>query len=300
MKRFTLLGLTIFLLLTSINFTFASSLFSDIEDENIKNAVERLAALGIVNGLGDGKYHPEKEVTREQFVTIMVRALGLESASDTTSENSNKFSDVDTDSWSSKYIHIATDKGIIKGMEDGTFAPTAPVKYSEALTVLVRSLGYKDVFLQGSWPENFLKKAAELNITNNIEFDESAKVNRGSIALLVNNTLNCEILKVEESSEDSIAIYYPESDSNLLKNNLGITMYDKVTMTLLKSRDFPWAGEVNIQFSKDTQDGKYKQDDVKIFKTKENLNFDFENLPKEKLNIYINEDNIIIHIEKQN
>ena len=52
-------------------------------------------------------------------------------------------------------------QGLIKGYPDGTFKPANQVSYAEAITMLVRALGYKDEFLSGQWPANYLAKAGE-------------------------------------------------------------------------------------------------------------------------------------------
>ncbi|SHH34211.1 S-layer homology domain-containing protein, partial [Tepidibacter thalassicus] len=51
-------------------------------DKKVVEAVERLSAFGIVNGMDDGKYHEEMKVTREQFAKLLVEALGLGSAAE--------------------------------------------------------------------------------------------------------------------------------------------------------------------------------------------------------------------------
>ena len=226
MKKFSAWALILVIVLLSVNFTFASSLSSDIEDANIKKAVERLEAFGIVNGLEDGKYHPEKEVTREQFMAIIIRALRLDTtASELSQVAEPKFSDIEPGRWSLGYIEVGADLQIIKGMEDGTFAPTNPINYAQAITVLVRSLGYKDEFLPGSWPDNYLDKAVQLGIIDNVDLDSSELTSRGSIAVLVNNTLNAQVFKAESYDIDSNSIESTSSDVSLLQDKQAVVGY---------------------------------------------------------------------------
>lgn len=54
--------------------------FDDITGANAHEnqpAIEALAARGIIDGMGDGLFHPEASMTRAQFAAIVVRALGL-------------------------------------------------------------------------------------------------------------------------------------------------------------------------------------------------------------------------------
>ena len=48
------------------------------------------------------------------------------------------FLDVDESDWYAPYIQSMADKGLLKGMEDGTFAPNANMTVAEAITLAVR------------------------------------------------------------------------------------------------------------------------------------------------------------------
>ncbi|WP_099189045.1 S-layer homology domain-containing protein [Tepidibacter mesophilus] len=164
-------------------------------DEKVVQAVERLSALGVVNGMDDGKYHEEMKVTREQFAKILVETLGIGNSVAKANGVTN-FNDVESSRWSSGYINVAVERGLIKGYPDGTFKPAAEVSYAEAITMLVRALGYKDELLKGSWPENYISKATDVKITSDVKFTSATeKADRGAVALLVNNTLNAKIFK---------------------------------------------------------------------------------------------------------
>ncbi|MCG8501699.1 MAG: S-layer homology domain-containing protein, partial [Firmicutes bacterium] len=201
MKRMASLCIVmIVILLTAVTPGFAESvLTSDIGDEYIKAAVERLNALGIIDGMDDGKYHPEAPVTREQLAKILVVTLGLEDSLPTQAETS--FKDVDADRWSAGYISAAAAQGLIKGYPDGRFQPEKKVSYAEALTMLIRCLGYADQDLQGPWPENYLTQAEALNITDNLTFSPAESADRGAVAVMTNHTLDAPVREQDSSSE---------------------------------------------------------------------------------------------------
>lgn len=97
--------------------------FSDVSDKAwYHDAVAAVLEHGIMNGMGNGKFAPEANLTRGQMAAIVVRAYDLEGHEG--SEHS--FSDIDGHMFE-KEIAILADLGLIDGMGDGTFAPDAHV-----------------------------------------------------------------------------------------------------------------------------------------------------------------------------
>ncbi|WP_432406894.1 S-layer homology domain-containing protein [Wukongibacter sp. M2B1] len=235
MRKILSLVLVLSLVLGSMSFAFAATdVTADIEDESVKDAVKRLAAFGIVNGMDDGKYHPEMKVTREQFAKLVIEALGLGTAAE-AAKGATQFADVEADRWSSGYVNTAIGQGVLKGYPDGTFKPTKEVTYGEAITMLVRALGYKDEFLPGSWPGNYVAKAAALDITDDVNFAPSGTADRGSVAVLVNNTLDAEVIKVD--TYEGSGIKYEESDVTLLEDKLEIDKVEDIRVIATKRLD---------------------------------------------------------------
>lgn len=166
---------------------FAAS-FSDTAGTKYENAVGVLSSLGILNGFPDGTFRPGATITRAQFAAVAVRALGLDDAA-SQSKGPTKFTDVPGTHWASGYINVAADQAlVIMGYPDGTYRPEAPVKYSESLAILVRLLGYQPV-VTGSWPTNYIVKAAELGMSRGLTFLADDPAPRGAVALMVENSL---------------------------------------------------------------------------------------------------------------
>lgn len=78
--------------------------------------IARVVAAGIMNGMGDGLMNPEGYVSREQFFVMFARALGIH-PQETTSGVPADGSD-----YSTGYINALTDKGFVKGDENGVNA----------------------------------------------------------------------------------------------------------------------------------------------------------------------------------
>ncbi|MDI3481108.1 MAG: hypothetical protein PWQ97_763 [Tepidanaerobacteraceae bacterium] len=271
-------------------------LTSDITDKDTKDAVLRLVAFGIINGMDDGKYHPGDNVTREQFAKILVTALKMDSAAKAATGRSS-FKDVEASRWSAGYINVAVGQGLIKGYPDGTFQPAKEVTYAEAITMLVRALGYKDSFLTGTWPGNYLAKAAEKEITKKVKFSDATGVaNRGDVAILVNNTLDAKVVKVD--TYESSGTKYLESDKTLLEDKLNITKYKDVRIIANRRIDDGLnEDEVRVKFLKDTDDNKYDKGEEKDFDIVYDVNL--ENVLGEESTIYLNDDDEIVYAEKE-
>lgn len=163
----------------------------DVEGTKYEYAVNKLIAIGIINGYEDGTFRPERDITRAEFAKIVCLLLDKGSVVE-KAKGTTKFKDVKGTHWASGYINVAAESKLIKGYPGGTFKPENNVTYAEAITILVRALGYGDeVDSQGTWPQNYLAKAAELGITGGITLDNpSAKATRGDIAILTWNTFN--------------------------------------------------------------------------------------------------------------
>lgn len=96
--------------------TKKKSIFSDTEGIDwAKNEIYYLYENGIVSGDGNGLFFPDRNVTREEFVKMVVMAKKLEKTAD------YYFEDVDLGHWAYPYIMAAVSAGIIKGLSEKTF-----------------------------------------------------------------------------------------------------------------------------------------------------------------------------------
>ncbi len=91
--------------------------FDDLEGYDwAKAAINGLRSIGIVQGDGNGKYRPADRVTREEFLSMLLRTYYIEQIKGTTS-----FSDVDRNGWYYDTVCTASSLGITNGMGDGKF-----------------------------------------------------------------------------------------------------------------------------------------------------------------------------------
>jgi hypothetical protein len=108
---------------------------SDVANHWAKEDVNDMYSRLIVTGVGDNKYDPERDITRAEFATIIVRGLGL-----LRGTGELRFDDVEEISWYSPYIKTAASYGIINGYGDGSFGPQDKITREQAMTMIARAM----------------------------------------------------------------------------------------------------------------------------------------------------------------
>lgn len=109
--------------------------FTDIDGHWAKDSIERLAARGLINGFEDNTFRPDMNVTRAQFVTMLVNAKGID-----TDATVKIFDDVDTGAWYAPYVTAAYSAAIASG--DGVnFHPDSEITRQEAAAMAARAFG---------------------------------------------------------------------------------------------------------------------------------------------------------------
>lgn len=96
--------------------------------------VNIMAELGIVNGVGDDKFEPNREITRAEFTTMAMRFAKVPSG------GVNIFTDVNPDDWFYSYVVNSIQYGWIEGYGDGTFRPDRLITRAEVTTIVNRML----------------------------------------------------------------------------------------------------------------------------------------------------------------
>ena len=90
-----------------------------------------------VVGYEDGTVMPQKQITRAEVATIFYRLLKEDVRDENTTDVSD-FSDVKSSDWYGTTVATLADMGIVKGYEDGTFRPNAPITRAEFAAIATR------------------------------------------------------------------------------------------------------------------------------------------------------------------
>ena len=100
------------------------------------SGIETLAARGIINGVGEHAFAPDKTLTRAEFITMLMRTFGL----DNKPSAGSSFTDVAEGAWHSGAISAAFELGIVNGKGDGLFGPDENVSREDMIVMVHNTL----------------------------------------------------------------------------------------------------------------------------------------------------------------
>ena len=109
--------------------------FTDVPaDAWYGNAVRTLASLGVIKGIGNDQFAPNRTITRAEFTVIAMRFANV------SADVTNPFTDIATNDWYYTAVTSAVSYGWINGYSDGTFRPYATITRAEVATIVNRML----------------------------------------------------------------------------------------------------------------------------------------------------------------
>lgn len=158
----------------------------------------RLQDLDIVSGYDDSTFRPDNRITRAEFTKIVICMMDKEKQA-RTAVYASGFFDVPNGSWAAPYINYAVSQDILSGYSDGSFGPDRTISMSEALTILLRTLGYDESVVGYFWPNNYMEAAASLGITDGLNYPADAPLTRATAAILTDRAMFTKPAKTENA-----------------------------------------------------------------------------------------------------
>ena len=111
--------------------------FTDLKDHWGAESICSLYDEGVVNGYSEKTFSPNTQMSRAEFVKILVRSMGY----NVYAVQSAAFTDQSTDDWHYAVVSFAHSKGLVSGYADGSFHPNDHITRAEALELLVNASG---------------------------------------------------------------------------------------------------------------------------------------------------------------
>jgi len=189
-----------------------------VTEESPKGAIQFYGPY--ISGYPDNSFKAEKDITRAEIATMMVRVLRLDTDEFGFSIKNEEFEiptykDVDVDHWAYKYVEIAKQYNLLGGYGDNTFKPDAPVTRAEIAVVIsnvwdIMEIEHselakhfiKDVSVD-HWAFDAINKAYNAKVVSGYEdgtFKPDDYTTRGQIVVMINKIINRESLEPETPS----------------------------------------------------------------------------------------------------
>lgn len=99
--------------------------------------IDKLAINNVVVGYPDGYFKPNRNITRAEFATILVKGFNLDKCD---MPRENLFKDVPASNWANPAIAKAVDEDLLAGYPNGKFEPNHHVTRAEALTTIAKGM----------------------------------------------------------------------------------------------------------------------------------------------------------------
>ncbi|MEW6623797.1 MAG: S-layer homology domain-containing protein [Bacillota bacterium] len=139
---------------------------TDIAGHWAEGYIKELVALGAIDGYSDGTFRPNNNITRAEFVKIVVGAFNLQAKGEKT------FKDTEGH-WARDYIATAHAHGIINGYNDNTFGAEDFITREQVVLIISRAaelttVKYEKRFIDDEKISSWARDAVYIAATNGI------------------------------------------------------------------------------------------------------------------------------------
>ncbi|BBH19706.1 hypothetical protein Back11_10510 [Paenibacillus baekrokdamisoli] len=183
----------------------SSKTFKDLTNHWAKSDIELLASKRVIEGISFDQFAPDQKVSRAEFVSLLVRALGLNIDS-----GISKFDDVSESAWFAGTVGAAVNAGIVNGYKDGSFGPKNAITREEMAVMVGRAIAfagksletsakldallavYRDKDRMSSWSQSAIGKILETGIMKGVTsttFEPGKQAMRSEAAVVIKRML---------------------------------------------------------------------------------------------------------------
>ena len=186
MKKILSLLLAISLVLPLALSVFANNTeitFSDVDkNTELGKAIYKLVNAGVIVGVGDGTFAPDKALTRAELARIVNLIFGY------TEKSDQMFNDINPNAWYYNDAMIARKAGFIVGYSDGGFHGAEYVTREQVCTIICSLAGLYDLGIEmpvsdkvSGWAKPFVQKVLQnglMSLENNNTFRATVAITR--------------------------------------------------------------------------------------------------------------------------
>lgn len=249
-QKFLALVLSV-LMLAGMGVGVVSGSAADSTDSDHIYAINYLAALDVFKGYGNGNKGASDPVQRYQMALFIARAITGQT-NDAQWKGDSAFTDLTGYAGEvSGAVAFVENMGIIEGYGAGKFGPYDSITYQDALTMMIRALGYDDGNI--SYPYGYVQKAISLKLTTGISGIGYGKaLTRGTVAQLIYNMLGAKISGTSGKASDN---------GNFLAMNFDAKEKQMILVATNNMAD-PSETLINLPIQKTTKNGSVQFQDA--------------------------------------
>ena len=226
-----LLALVLALVMSMSLVTISNAAFKDADKIDYKEAVDVMAAVGVLAGYDNGEFGATDTLTREQAAKI-IAYLELGSKAADALVGGNTFTDVASSRWSAGFIAYCAQAGIVSGVGDGKFAPAGQLTALQFGKMLLVELGYDakaEKMVGTDWAINTSKLMAKTKLMDGIDGSVNQVLTREKAAQMCLNALEAPMVTYETKGSSIIV--------NGADINFGASVAKYETSTIAKDQN---------------------------------------------------------------
>ncbi|MGZ4111275.1 MAG: S-layer homology domain-containing protein, partial [Tumebacillaceae bacterium] len=129
--------------------------FTDIDASWAASRIQSLANKFLVYGTTTTTYSPKQNVTRAEFASMLVRALGLQTT------NAAPFADVTANDWFAHDVAAAYEAGLVSGIGNDMFDPSANISRQDLTIMLAKAIHLLNITPQNGETHHAYADAAQ-------------------------------------------------------------------------------------------------------------------------------------------
>ena len=195
-----LLALVLALVMSMSLVTISNAAFKDADKISNKEAVDVMAAVGVLAGYDNGEFGATDTLTRAQACKIIAYLdLGKDVAEALPAVQ--VFSDLSANNWAAKYVAYCADAGYVSGVGDNKFAPDEKVTGYQFGKMLLCALGYDqkvEEMTGSSWEIKVAKLMESNSIAKGVSKLGSAALTREEAAQFALNALKATCVEYDD------------------------------------------------------------------------------------------------------
>ncbi|NDO20283.1 S-layer homology domain-containing protein [Lachnospiraceae bacterium MD329] len=193
-KRIMACLLTLSVMISCIGVN-AAQIYTQQDLDGFNENVRLLSAFGLID---EGR-EAATTIKRGDFAAVMMKYLGYGEVFST----GNTFTDVPD---RTSPIYSISQMGLMNGYGDGTFRPNDNISVEQAVTVIVKALGYEQMAqMKGGYPTGYYSCASQVDLFNKTSMQPEDTLTYFNLVQMLVNSLTAELVETDMRGGFSIS-----------------------------------------------------------------------------------------------